>query len=70
MTLAKLCTVPCISLEQLSDTNIRITADDGFRLVVKRIDRMGGEFWAFDNSPPSAVCHFNLRYRIHQALNT
>ena len=69
MSLTKLCTVPCISLEQLSDSCIRITADDGFSLVVTKQDRMGGEFWAFDNSPPSAVCHFNLRYRIHQALN-
>lgn len=69
MSLARLYIIPSISLEQLSDTRIRITADDGFRLTVTQQDRMGGPFWAFENSPPSAVCHFNLRYRIHQALN-
>ena len=69
MNLAKLCTIPRISLEQLSDTRIRITADDGFRLTVTQQDRMGGKFWAFENSPPSAISHFHLRYLIHQALN-
>ena len=69
MSLARLCTIPCISFEQLSDTRIRIAADDGFRLIVTKQDRMGGPFWAFDNSPPSAISHFHLRYLIHQALN-
>ena len=69
MSLARLCTIPSISLEQLSDTRIRITAEDGFRLVVTQQDRMDGPFWAFENSPPSAISHFHLRYLIHQALN-
>lgn len=69
MTIARLATTPCITAEEISPTCIHITAADGFRLVVTKQDRMSGQFWAFENSPPSAVCHFNLRYLIHQALN-
>jgi hypothetical protein len=70
MTLAKLCTIPCIHVEEISDTGIRITADDGFRLVLRKADRLLGPFWEFQNSPPSAISHFHLRYLINKALNT
>lgn len=69
MTIARLATIPCISVKEISQTCIHITAADGFRLTVNKQDRMGGPFWAFENSPPSAISHFNLRYRIHQELN-
>lgn len=69
MTIAKLCAIPCIHVEQLSDTRIRITAEDGFRLLLNKVERIHGSFWEFENNPPSAIVHFNLRYRINKALN-
>lgn len=69
MSVERLSLVPCINAEEISDTRIRITAEDGFRLIVNRVQRIHGSFWEFENNPPSAIVHFNLRYRINKALN-
>lgn len=69
MSIERLSMVPCIKAEELSDTRIRITADDGFRLIVNKVQRTHGPFWKFENNPPSAIVHLNLRYKINQALN-
>ena len=66
---ARLYGIPCIHTEALSDARIRITADDGFRLIVSKVQRIHGQFWEFENNPPSAIVHCNLRYRINKALN-
>lgn len=69
MTIARLAEVPCINVEELSPTRIRITAEDGFRLLLNKVERIHGSFWEFENCPPSAIVHFNLRYKINKALN-
>ena len=62
--------IPHLSVEDISDNHMRITAPDGFRLNVRKVNRMLGPFWEFDPaSAPSAISHFHLRYLIHGALN-
>ena len=66
---ARLYGIPCITAEALSEIRIRITADDGFRLIVNKVQKIHGLFWKFENNPPSAIVHLNLRYKIDKALN-
>jgi hypothetical protein len=71
MTIDAVREIPHINVEEINEDFIRITAKDGFRFNATRVDTREGKFWRFDPaSRVTAVEHFNLRYRINQALNS
>ena len=66
MTIAKLTEIPCIAVKELGMERLIISANDGFHLEVNRI----ANYWRFNPySEVFAVEHFDLRRKIHEALN-
>ena len=71
MSIDALREIPHIDVEEINEDFIRITAKDGFRLNVSRVDTREGKVWRLDPaSRVNEVEHFHLRYQINRALNS